>query len=97
MGLMNAEAAALKEGGIVCVPSEAAPAGRPEPSELLRSGGYGACGVSSHGAETGLPAPLPEAWPMALCTFRLGQRFHNNLPLSNASRITQNTYIYSSL
>lgn len=53
------------------------------------------CGVT--GAETGLPAPLPEAWPMALCTFRLGQRFHNNLPLSSASQITQNTYIYSSL
>ena len=53
------------------------------------------CGVS--GAETGLPAPLPEAWPMALCTFLLGQRFHNNLPLSNASRTTRNTYMYSSL
>ena len=35
-----------------------------------------ACGVS--GAETGLPAPLPEAWPVALCTFLLGQRFHTD-------------------
>ena len=53
--------------------------------------------MESVGEETGLPTPLPEAWPVAVCTLRLAQRFHNNLPLSNASRITQNTYIYSSL
>ena len=51
------------------------------------------CGVI--GAEAGLPTPLSEAWPVALCTFHLRQRcHHNNLPWSNASWITQHIYVH---
>lgn len=46
------------------------------------------------GEEAGLPTPLSKAWPVALCTFHLHQRCHNNhVPRSNASWITQNIYV----
>lgn len=90
--LKQAESGCSEEGFIVCAPSEAAPAGRPSPSQLFRVPELVVCGVIQEAGLFPTPLPRPGPWPSILSAWAT-DAIIATLPVSSASWIIEHGYV----